>query len=177
MAASIAGASRCVMRVMPGASAMVEATCRWCEKPFRPRRGGSQQRFCGSKCRATFWSALRDWAERALAAGVLTVAEVRSGNPAACTLLGAAVSSPPVSPPPRHVRPGEVLGVADGAVEIGEDAPSEAQRWAERTQPFEVASAWLWSRRLALWQRWRRWAPQWGPRPDQDGCLAPDYLL
>jgi hypothetical protein len=45
--------------------------CQWCEKPFRTRRGGSPQRFCGSKCRATFWSALRRWGERAVAAGIL----------------------------------------------------------------------------------------------------------
>ena len=61
MAASVAGASRCVTCVMPGASAMAEATCLWCEKPFRSRRGGSRQRFCGSKCRMMFWSALRRW--------------------------------------------------------------------------------------------------------------------
>jgi hypothetical protein len=75
------------------------------------------------------------------------------------------------------VRPGEILGVADVAAEIGEDTPSEAQPWAEPTQPYEVASAWLWGQRLNLWQRWRMWAPGWGPRPDQDGCLAPDHLL
>jgi hypothetical protein len=101
-----------------------------------------------------------------------------------------------------RVQPGEVLGAADGVAEIVEDKrtqaqpcdrvntpdiavehelsrlePSEAQPWAEPTQPFEVDPAWLWAPRLTLWQRWRIWAPEWGPRPDQDGCLAPDYLL
>jgi hypothetical protein len=122
-----------------------------------------------------FWSALRYWGESAIAAGVLTISDIRDGDPAACTLLRAAVSPPPVSP--GQVQPGEVLGVAGVAVEIGEDTPSEAQPWAERTQPFEVNSAWLWGRRLALWQRWRMWAHEWGPRPDQDGCRVPDYLL
>jgi len=87
--------------------------------------------------------------------------------------------------------PGELLGAA----EIVEDKPPEAQRFdggdrappstaspfadttAEPTQPFEVDPAELWGPRLDLYQRWRIWAPGWGPRPDQVGCLAPDYLL
>lgn len=69
--------------------------CLWCERPFRARRGGSPQRFCGAKCRTSFWSALRRWGERAIAAGLLTVADIRNGDPAACTLLRA-VGSPGV---------------------------------------------------------------------------------
>jgi hypothetical protein len=64
--------------------------CEWCGKPYRPRRGGSPQRFCGSGCRTAFWSALRRWGERAIAAGVLTIPDVRNGDPAACTLLSGA---------------------------------------------------------------------------------------
>jgi hypothetical protein len=45
--------------------------CHWCEQPFRPRRGGSPQRFCRAACRTSFWSALRRWGERAIAAGIL----------------------------------------------------------------------------------------------------------
>ncbi len=67
----------------------------WCERPFRARRGGSPQRFCGSKCRATFWSALRRWGERAVAAGILTIAEIRNGDPTACTVLQGAISPAP----------------------------------------------------------------------------------
>ena len=48
---------------------------------------------------------------------------------------------------------------------------------AEPTQPFEVDSVEFWGPRLDSYQRWRIWAPEWGPRPDQDGCLAPDCLL
>jgi len=59
--------------------------CQWCERPFEGRRGGSPQRFCGAGCRTAFWSALRRWGERAIGAGVLTVADLRSGDPAACT--------------------------------------------------------------------------------------------
>jgi hypothetical protein len=61
--------------------------CRWCERPFQVRRGGSPQRFCGPGCRTAFWSALRRWGERAIAAGIITVADVRDGDPTACTLL------------------------------------------------------------------------------------------
>src|SRR5215470_3499699 len=43
---------------------------------------------------------------------------------------------------------------------------------AEPTQPFEVDSVEFWGPRLDSDQRWRIWAPEWGPRPDQDGCLA-----
>ncbi|HKM69585.1 MAG TPA: hypothetical protein VJX94_05865 [Stellaceae bacterium] len=102
-----------------------------------------------------------------------------------------------------RVQPGEVLGAADGAAEVVEDKPpevqpfdgvdtpdiaaeqaeisrlkpSEAQPSAEAIQPLEVDPAQLWDQRLALWLRWRMWMSQWGPRPDQDGCLVPDYLL
>ncbi len=37
-----------------------------------------------------FWSALRLWGERALAVGVLTIEDIRNGDPTACTLLLAA---------------------------------------------------------------------------------------
>jgi hypothetical protein len=67
------------------------------ERPFRARRGGSPQRFCGSKCRMMFWSALRRWGEQAVAAGILTIGDIRSGSPAACTLHPGRVSPAPVS--------------------------------------------------------------------------------
>ena len=60
--------------------------CRWCEREFRARRGGSPQRFCGARCRLTFWSALRRLGERALVDGTLTMADIRTGVAAACTL-------------------------------------------------------------------------------------------
>ena len=63
------------------------ASCQWCEGPFRARRGGSPQRFCSSKCRSAFWTALRRWGERAVAAGVLRLDQIRNGAPEACTLL------------------------------------------------------------------------------------------
>jgi hypothetical protein len=50
-----------------------------------------------------FWSALRRWGERAVAAGVLTVAEIRSRAAAACTLLPGGISPAPVSLAPKPV--------------------------------------------------------------------------
>jgi hypothetical protein len=61
--------------------------CPWCERPFRARRGGSPQCFCSAKHRSLFWSALRRWGERAIGAGILTIADIRNGDPVACTLL------------------------------------------------------------------------------------------
>jgi hypothetical protein len=71
--------------------------CPWCDRPFRARRGGSPQRFCGSKCRATFWSALRRWGERAVAAGTLTITDVKYDPAAACTPLQETESPVPLS--------------------------------------------------------------------------------
>jgi hypothetical protein len=90
-----------------------------------------------------------------------------------------------------RVQPGEVLGAADSVAEIIEDKPPEVQpcdgvdipesaaEQAEfsRLEPSEDDLALLWGPRLALYLRRRMWMPQWGPRPDQDGCLAPDDLL
>jgi hypothetical protein len=43
--------------------------CEWCDRRFLSGRHGTPQRFCGSKCRNMFWSALRRSGERALAEG------------------------------------------------------------------------------------------------------------
>jgi hypothetical protein len=101
------------------------------------------------------------------------------------------------------VDPGEVLGAAEIAedkpsgdrvdtappptslfadmvvehAELSRPEPPGVQPWAEPTQPFEVDLAQLWDPRLSLWLRRGIWAPGWGPRPGQDGCLVPDYLL
>jgi len=73
--------------------------CPWCERPFRPRRGGSPQRFCQSKCRVAFWSALRRWGERAIDLGILTIGDIKNGAPTACTLLqGPSSPAPPEYP-------------------------------------------------------------------------------
>ena len=46
-----------------------------------------------------------------------------------------------------------------------------------RLEPSKDELARFWRPRLSLWLRRRMWMSQWGPRPDQDGCLVPDYML
>ena len=78
-----------------------DGACLWCGHPFRARRGGSPQRFCRARCRTAFWSALHRWGKRAIAAGALTVIDLRNGATAACTLQGEPVfrSTPEAIPP------------------------------------------------------------------------------
>ena len=88
--------------------------CEWCEQPFRPRRGGSPQRFCGVECRSAFWTALCRWGERAVAAGILRISDIRKSDLEACTLLPgrvhpvpageAAAESPHVWPSPAEIH-------------------------------------------------------------------------
>jgi hypothetical protein len=56
--------------------------CLWCGKGFERHCGGSPQRFCSAAHRTAFWSALRRWAERAVAADALTVDHIRNADPA-----------------------------------------------------------------------------------------------
>ena len=74
---------------------MTRATCLWCGRSFTARRGGSPQRFCRARCRTAFWSALRRWAERAVASGALTIDHIRNADPAACMLVPDDISSAP----------------------------------------------------------------------------------
>jgi|SRR5271166_5897720 len=61
--------------------------CLWCGKHFKSRRDGSPRVFCAPSCRVAYHSACRRWAEKAIATGKLTVAALRNGDAAACTLL------------------------------------------------------------------------------------------
>jgi hypothetical protein len=66
-------------------------TCLWCSQPFRARQtGGSPQRFCCAAHRAAFHAAARRWAECLVAAGLVSIADLKAA-PAACTLLPAAI--------------------------------------------------------------------------------------
>jgi hypothetical protein len=51
-----------------------------------------------------FWSALRRWGERAVAAGFLTIDAIKdvikNGDPAACTLPRTTISAPSVAEEP-----------------------------------------------------------------------------
>ena len=69
------------------AAAAVKPICLWCDSGFEPRKGGSPQRFCNSKCRDAFHSAGRRWAEMAVSSGLLTAADLRNGPAEACTLF------------------------------------------------------------------------------------------
>ena len=75
------------------------ADCVWSNRNFppRPRAGGSPQRFCCAAHRTALWSALRRWGERAVAAGVLSIDQIRNGSLAACALRN--VNSPPAGVP------------------------------------------------------------------------------
>jgi len=67
-------------------------------------------------------------------------------------------------------EPGAALATADGVPEIVEDQPSAAK-------PFMVDPVEMWTPRLDLYARARMWVPEWGPRPGQVGCSAPEELL
>jgi hypothetical protein len=54
-------------------------SCDWCGRPFIPRRGATPQRFCTSRCRASYHKATRQWCEAEIAAGRLTIGAVRDG--------------------------------------------------------------------------------------------------
>lgn len=70
--------------------------------------------FCASSCRTAFHTAARHWAERAVASGILTIAELRSGDPAACTLLPRGI--PPTAVPQEAGDIDDALGELVGTV-------------------------------------------------------------
>jgi hypothetical protein len=136
----MAGASRSVMCVMPDASAMAEATCPWCAKPFRPRRGGSRQRFCCPRHRVEFHTAARLWAERATVCGILTIGDLRNGPGEPCTLLPCRQSPVPLadigSADPALLAALRTLGRVVLRVPIAPEGVAELVRlgWLERRQ-------------------------------------------
>jgi hypothetical protein len=117
-----------VTTVRPG-----EAKCSWCGQDLQVRRGGSPQRFCSTEHRSLFWSTLRRWGARAVAAGILTIADIRNGDPAACTLPGAPVSLPPAAEEEQEFKSddfGRLLDEMDGIL-------------GEPTVPLLVRLRWL----------------------------------
>lgn len=61
-----------------------------------------------------FWASARRWAEFAVASGALSVADIQSTAPAACTLPGTAEA---VAPVPQHPV---------GSITVALDVPAEA---------------------------------------------------
>src|SRR5437868_6795759 len=115
---------------MDGDAALIAATavkpaCLWCDTEFEPRKGGSPQRFCNSKCRHAFHSAGRRFAEHAVLSGLLTAADLRNGPAEACTL-----------------RTGQE-GQSDDPPGIGDEdtALSDAQRASARNLQLELSIA------------------------------------
>jgi hypothetical protein len=74
-----------------------------------------------------FWSALRRWAERAVAAGALNVDQIRNGAAAACTLLPGGISPAPISehrgpaPVAPPERPGEAAELLHALLAVPSD--------------------------------------------------------
>jgi hypothetical protein len=52
------------------------ARCPWCGSIFKPRCGGTAQRFCRPACRRALDAAGRRWVEAAIASGALSMAEL-----------------------------------------------------------------------------------------------------
>jgi hypothetical protein len=75
------------------------SSCCWCNRPFRARRdGGRAQRFCRPSCRRAFHGAARAWALAELAAGRLTLADIKNGRPATRAFLPASEEMGPGPP-------------------------------------------------------------------------------
>ena len=64
--------------------------CAWCDRLFRPRRGGHAQRYCRPACRRACHAAARRWALDAIETGALTVTDIKSGSAATRALLSEA---------------------------------------------------------------------------------------
>ena len=79
--------------------------------------------FCTSGCRTAFHTAARRWAEHAIAAGRLTISDIRNGIPngdgAACTLPPESISAASV---PEHQSPvPDAVQGADDAADLLDD--------------------------------------------------------
>lgn len=88
---------------------MSDLSCAWgCGRQLRIRRGGSSARFCSPRCRSSFWSACRRWGEQAIAAGIISIDDLRSGTLEACTLRGessAHIAHADEQTPTKHASP------------------------------------------------------------------------
>jgi hypothetical protein len=81
-----------------------------------------------------------------------------------------------LGPPGEHAGT-RGLDLQNGATEIVEDNPPGAKPSAALIEPYEIDPIELWVPRLDLFTQARIWAPEWGPRPGQVDCAAPEQLL
>ena len=88
------------------------ARCPWCDRPFQARRdGGKRQVFCRTACRRAFHAAARTWVLAGLAAGQISISDVKNGPPATRALFGRAISpSPTHEGPPQQPASAEEQG-------------------------------------------------------------------
>lgn len=61
------------------AAARAVAVCPWCGQPFEVKSiGAHRKRFCSPACKGRYHTALRRWAQKALAEGELSLEDLRS---------------------------------------------------------------------------------------------------
>jgi len=83
--------------------------CLWCGRAFTPRTtGGKAQRFCRPACRRNLDAAGRRWVAEALAAGNLTIPDLRNAPGTTCA-LGGMREIPPETDRPVPKPTGPVL--------------------------------------------------------------------
>lgn len=70
-----------------------KSECLWCGRTFAPGRSGSPKRFCGAGHRGAFHTAARRFAERAIAAGTVSISALKGGDLQACTPVEDAASA------------------------------------------------------------------------------------
>ena len=109
--------------------------------------------------------------------GTLTVADLRNGNPEACTLLPAFSSTPAGRESRSEGRTRSILAATDaGATIVEGDFPAEPE--VEARPSREVDAVVFWGPRLNFYLRRGLWLLEdWGPPPGQIGCFVPEELL
>ena len=101
-------------------------------------------RFCCATHRTAFWSALRRWAERAVAVGALTVDQIRNADPAACTVLPGGKALAPIpqaqkpAPAASAERPEEATELLDDLLLALFDLPGDAWPDLAAALPDEI---------------------------------------
>ena len=67
------------------------AKCQWCGEPFPARKvGAHDKKFCSAACKNRYHTASRKWVQRALALGLLSVADLKAAQPSCTTRESAA---------------------------------------------------------------------------------------